>query len=274
MASHEGQLQAQQGDLGMPRLGAIRIGTSGWIYKHWRGLFYPPRLPARQWFAFYANTFDTVEINYTFYRLPGPEVFVEWRRQAPPDFLYAVKASRFLTHRKKLKDPAEPLENILGRARELGPRLGPVLYQLPPRWHANVERLREFIRLLPGDLHHVFEFRDPSWYNDDVRALLAETGMGFCIHDMRGSVSPAWVTGPIAYLRFHGPTDVAYAGRYGRTPLRRWVEKIEEFRDSGHDVYAYFNNDGGGHAVTNARELQELLGIEPMTRPLASAGSA
>jgi uncharacterized protein YecE (DUF72 family) len=144
--------------------GDLRIGTSGWNYRHWRGVFYPPDLPVKKWFAFYQRFFDTVEINNTFYRLPAARVFEEWRRQAPTGFIYAVKASRFLTQRKKLKDPEQPLENILGRARHLGSRLGPILYQLPGRWHCNVQRLRDFFACLPGDLEHVFEFRDPSWY--------------------------------------------------------------------------------------------------------------
>ncbi len=240
--------------------GHIRIGTSGWIYRHWRGIFYPPALPTARWFAHYSKHFDTVEINNTFYRLPAPEVFTEWRRQAPPDFTYAIKASRFLTHMKKLKDPAESLERILGRARELGPHLGPVLYQLPPRWHCNVDRLREFIACLPFDLQHVFEFRDPSWYADAVRELLTGTGMGFCIHDMKGSHCPRWVTGPVVYVRFHGPTAVKYAGSYSRAHLAAWADDIRAWHAEGRRVYVYFNNDGGGHAIANARTLRELVG--------------
>jgi uncharacterized protein YecE (DUF72 family) len=162
---------------------------------------------------------------------------------------------------KKLKDPEQPLGNILGRVRELGGHLGPVLYQLPPHRHCDVERLHRFIAALPPNLCHVFEFRDPSWFNPEVRALLTETRMTFCIHDMPGLSCPDWVTGPAVYVRFHGPSEVKYAGRYGVAFLRRWAEAIQDFRRSGRDVYAYFNNDGGGHAVTNARELLELLGV-------------
>jgi uncharacterized protein YecE (DUF72 family) len=246
----------------MARRGHIRIGTSGWNYKHWRGVFYPERLPAADWFAFYARTFDTVEINNTFYRLPSADAFVAWRRQAPLHFLYAVKASRYLTHMKKLKDPESALDNILGRARRLGPRLGPVLYQLPPHWHCNLDRLRQFLAALPSDLRHVMEFRDPSWHTDAVRDLLDEHGVGFCIHEMRGSESPLWATGPLAYLRFHGPTERKYAGCYPASQLRRWAKRIEHLRGAGRDVYAYFNNDGGGYAITNALQLKELLHLE------------
>jgi uncharacterized protein YecE (DUF72 family) len=239
----------------------VRIGTSGWIYRDWRGLFYPEDLPVRLWLDYYGKHFDTVEVNNSFYRLPGPEVFHAWRRQAPPGFVYAVKASRYLTHRRKLKEPEGPLENILGNARELGPKLGAILFQLPPRWRCNVGRLREFVALLPRDLTHVFEFRDPSWYNEEVRDVLAESGMSFCIHDMRGSAAPHWVTGPLAYLRFHGPTATASHGRYTKPQLRRWADTIRTFLGDGHDVASYFNNDVGGHAVTNARQLREMLGV-------------
>ena len=177
----------------MAEFGHVRIGTSGWIYQHWRRTFYPADLPVKRWFAFYSESFDTVEINNTFYRLPPPEVFRVWARQAPPGFLYAIKASRFLTHLKKLKDPAEPIARLLERARLLGAHLGPLLYQLPPNWHRDVGRLRDFIACLPRYLDHVFEFRDPSWYTDEVCRLLDDSGVGFCIHDLRGSASPRWV---------------------------------------------------------------------------------
>lgn len=248
--------------------GQFRVGTSGWIHKHWRGVFSPRDLPDGHWFGYYVQFFDTVEINFTFYRLPAENVFDDWQRQAPPGFVYAVKASRFLTHMKKLKDPEEPLERILGRSRRLGAQLGPVLYQLPPRWRCNLERLRQVVSLLPRDLHHVLEFREPTWYTDAVREVLTEAGVGFCIHDMRGAPCPLWATGPVVYVRFHGPTEKAYAGCYPRSHLERWAELIERFRQEGHDVFAYFNNVHAGNAVRNARELQELLHV---TLPAAAS---
>ena len=243
----------------------IHVGTSGWVYPHWRGLFYPSELPARRWLSFYAGSFDTVEVNNSFYRLPSEATFAGWAREAPPGFVFALKASRFITHLKKLKDPEGPLVNVLGRARALGPRLGPILYQLPPHWRCNADRLRDFLRALPGDLEHVFEFREPSWYNDRVKDLLIEHGSGFCVHDMRGSESPVWVTGPVAYFRFHGPASQAYAGDYPCAELHRWATRIEEVRRSVRTIYAYFNNDVGGHAVRNARQLQAMLGVRPVT---------
>lgn len=239
----------------------VRVGTSGWIYKHWRGAIYPPKLPVKQWFAHYAGLFDTVEINNSFYRLPSEEAFDAWVRQAPLGFLYAIKASRFLTHMKKLKDAEGPLEFILGRARRLGEHLGPLLYQLPPRWRADTARLRSFLKLLPPDLCHVLEFRDPSWYNDAVRDALTEYGVCFCLHDLRGVESPNWVTGPAVYVRFHGPTEHPYAGSYSRGHLHRWAERIAGYVQDGREVFAYFNNDVGGHAVTNARQLLSLLKV-------------
>jgi uncharacterized protein YecE (DUF72 family) len=164
---------------------------------------------------------------------------------------------------KKLKDPEDPLERILGRARNLGPHLGPVLYQLPPQWRCDFDRLRAFIACLPMDLQHVVEFRDLSWCIDQVRDVLTETGISLCIHDSHGIDWPAWVTGPIVYVRFHGPRVSEVPGRYSRSHLRRWAERVRAFQEEGRDIYAYFNNDRDGHAVTNARELLGMLGLQP-----------
>jgi uncharacterized protein YecE (DUF72 family) len=246
---------------GFPMTAAVqvRIGTSGWIYRHWRGVVYPSRLRTKDWFGHYAALFGTVEINNSFYRLPSEEAFDAWAHQAPLGFLYAVKASRFLTHMKKLKDPEGPLALILGRARRLGAHLGPILYQLPPHWRCDVARLRSFLELLPPELCHVFEFRDPSWYTDAVRDALTEHGACFCIHDLRGADCPEWLTGPAVYLRFHGPTEQAYAGGYPRAHLRRWAERIAGYVQAGRDVFAYFNNDDAGHAVADAQTLRSLV---------------
>ena len=151
-------------------MGAIHVGCSGWNYRHWRGLFYPGKLPVKDWFRFYAEQFDTVEINNSFYRLPKAETFDKWRDQAPPGFIYAVKANRFLTQAKKLKDCADAVARMRAPVRHLGPTLGPILYQLPPNLRFNLPRLEEFLSLLPRELTHVFEFRDPSWYVQIGRA--------------------------------------------------------------------------------------------------------
>src|SRR5687767_14193472 len=182
----------------------LRIGCSGWQYKHWRGDFYPEDLPQKRWFEHYASVFDTVEINNSFYRLPEAETFAQWASRAPMRFLFAVKASRFLTHMKKLKDPEEPVERFFSRARALRRHLGPVLYQLPPGFKLDYPRLEHFLQILPRDVRHVIEFRDPSWYADEVLALLERYSVALCLHDMPGSATERQRVGPFVYVRFHG----------------------------------------------------------------------
>lgn len=236
-----------------------RIGTSGWVYPHWRGVFYPPDLPQSRWFEHYARHFDTVEVNNTFYHLPQEQTFREWEAQAPPGFVYALKASRYMTHLKKLKDAAEPLQHFLERARLLGEHLGPILYQLPPNWHQDLARLESFLQLLPGDLLHAFEFRHPSWYSEEALALLDRYGAGLCIMDLPGLASPLRVTGRLAYVRFHGPQR-AYEGSYSEEELAAWARRVRGFLAEGRPAYLYFNNDAHGYAVQNALRLREMLG--------------
>ena len=238
--------------------GHIRIGCSGWNYKHWREAFYPKGMPVRLWFEHYAATFDTVELNTSFYHLPKPETFTKWRDQAPEDFRYSVKASRFITHMKKLKDCAEPLELLLSRARNLGETIGPILYQLPPRWAFDRERLEEFIALLPQDLLHVFEFRERSWITEEVLSLLDGRGVSFCVHDMPGSATPRWAAGPIAYVRFHGG-EGKYWGRYSDEGLLGWTDWIVGQAAAGRDVWCYFNNDMFAHAIDDALTLRAMV---------------
>ena len=236
--------------------GRWRIGTSGWVYPHWRGTFYPAGLRQAGWFDHYARHFDTVEINNTFYRLQAESAFDAWREQAPPGFLYAVKANRYITHVRRLIDAGEPLARFLERARHIGPALGPILYQLPPRWHANLPRLESFIALLPDDLTQVFEFRDPTWFSPAVAELLSARGLSFCIFHMAGLETPLAVTGGTVYVRLHGP----HGGDYDRAALDLWAQRVREWCGAGHDVYVYFNNDIRGYAVRNALLLKELLG--------------
>ncbi|MBB4641508.1 DUF72 domain-containing protein [Rhizorhapis suberifaciens] len=233
----------------------IHIGCSGWNYRHWRRAFYPEGLPVKNWFAHYAEHFDTVEINASFYRLPKAETFEAWKRQAPEGFCYAVKAPRFITHMHKLKDEgALFLENV----RHLGTRLGPILYQLPPRWKYDPNRLEAFLASRPKDLRHVFEFRDPSWITEEVLELLGSKGASFCTHDMPGQPTPRWATGPVAYIRFHGAGQ-KYGGDYSRKTLMSWRDWILEQSRQGRDVWAYFNNDIEARAIADAEELKELL---------------
>jgi uncharacterized protein YecE (DUF72 family) len=236
----------------------VRIGCSGWQYTHWRGDFYPAELPQSRWFAHYALTFDTVEINNTFYRLPPADTFARWHEQAPRHFVYAVKASRFLTHMKKLKDPEEPIARFFDRAQQLGPRLGPVLYQLPPRWPPDLPRFEHFLAQLPRAVRHVVEFREPSWYDERVYELLRRHNVALCLHDMQGSASGRVVVGPCIYVRFHFGTR-KYGGRYEDRRLDEWAAWLSARATDGMDVFAYFNNDTGGHAPRDAVRLRQRV---------------
>jgi uncharacterized protein YecE (DUF72 family) len=252
----------------MAQTGSARVGCSGWEYKHWRGDFYPATLPRTRWFEHYASIFDTVEINNTFYRLPEECTFAQWAARAPARFVYAVKASRFLTHMKKLKDPEEPIARLFGRMRPLRRHLGPVLYQLPPGWKLDRDRLEHFLQVLPRGVRHVMEFRDTSWYADDVAAMLDRYGVALCLHDMRGSATARERIGPFVYVRFHGATG-HYNGGYSRERLQSWAEWLRAQCADGNDVYAYFNNDVGGHAPRDAVTLRNLL--EPYVTNVVSA---
>ena len=254
--------------------GRALVGCSGWQYKDWRGIVYPEKLPQREWFAYYATLFDTVEINNTFYRLPPPETVEGWARQAPPGFVYAVKLGQFGSHRMKLRDAASWLPNHLDRVERLGATLGPNLVQLPPRWKRNTERLDEFLSVCPEHMRWAVEVRDPSWLHDDTYAVLAAHGAALCHHDLIAD-HPVVETTDWAYERFHGPNAIEqpYNGAYPRARLKRTAERLGRVLDAGGDVYAYFNNDWYGHAVTDARWLASALGVglRPGDRP-APAG--
>jgi uncharacterized protein YecE (DUF72 family) len=199
-----------------------------------------------------------VEINNSFYMLPKAETFDKWREQAAPGFRYAVKANRFLTQAKKLKDCEEPLGRMLPLFRRLGDTLGPILYQLPPRFKLNLERLESFLALLPPDLIHVFEFRDTSWYVPGTLALLERYNASFCVHDMPGSASERWATGPIAYVRFHGG-EGKYWGRYSDEHLLSWTDWMVQQARAGREIWAYFNNDIDAHAIHDAQTLKAMV---------------
>ncbi|MBN1247390.1 MAG: DUF72 domain-containing protein [Anaerolineae bacterium] len=235
----------------------IRIGTSGWVYDHWRGIFYPEDLRQGDWLSFCAREFDTVEINYSFYRLPSEDAFYRWHEQALPGFLYAVKASRYLTHLKKLRDPEEPLQRFFERAGRLGQALGPILYQLAPRWHVNLPRFEHFLAALPNGHVHVVEFRDASWLIEGVFRLMERYHVAHCIHDMHPLQVPLRITAPPVYVRFHG--DPTHGGDYQEAERETWARRIDGWRAQGLDVFVYFNNDVAGYALKNARTLKRLL---------------
>ena len=247
----------------MQKVGSVHIGTSGWHYKHWLGgVFYPEGTRSSEMFDFYARHFDTVEINNSFYRLPAAQTFDNWRESSPPNFLYAVKGSRFITHMKKLKDPTSSSSKFFLAADRLGEKLGPILFQLPPRWKVNLERFEEFLRALPGEHNYVFEFRDESWLVREVYDLLRRYNAAFCIHDFADMKVPHEITADFTYIRFHGPTSMKYYGSYSDRELRTWANRIEKWRTNLDSVYAYFNNDPEGAAVRNALTLKRFLVLD------------
>lgn len=241
----------------MSRDRKILIGTSGWHYSHWRGPFYPADMPAEKYLRYYAGIFDTVEINNSFYRLPEAETFAEWRDSVPRGFVFTVKASRYITHMKKLKDATEPVENFIERASVLGEKLGPILFQLPPRWKINADRLTDFLSILPEGLRYAFEFRDSTWFHVSVYEALTKQGAAFCIFDLDRNLSPKKVTADFVYVRLHGP-DGAYRGSYPEKTLKEWAEDIKGWRKEGRDVYIYFDNDEAGYAAADAMRLRKL----------------
>src|SRR3954466_3494282 len=236
----------------------IHVGCSGWVYRHWRGIFYPEGLPQKRWFERYAEEFDTVEINASFYRLPLASTFEGWRDKAPPGFPYAVKVNRFITHMKKLLDCEGAVARFIALARPLGETLGPLLYQLPPSLHKNLERLDAFLARLPPDLQQGAEFPHKSWDHRQVLALLDRHGIGFVAHDMKGLKSPRWASGRTAYVRFHG-TGGKYHGRHPDEALLEWTDWIREQSNGGRNVWCYFNNDIHGHAIEDARTLKSMV---------------
>ena len=237
---------------------SIRIGTSGWHYGHWVGPFYPPDQPSAGLLSFYSVEFDTVEVNNSFYRLPQIETLLAWKEGTPDSFTFAFKASRYLTHMKKLRGIEDALTTMIDRARLLGSKLGPILFQLPPRWRVDAERLGQFLRLIPQPLRVAVEFRDPSWFADDTYDVLRKSEAGFCIYDLAGSTSPTVVTSDLVYVRLHGPYG-PYQGLYDAGTLSIWAERISIWHAEGKDVYCFFDNDERGYAVQNARELKTLL---------------
>jgi len=243
----------------MPRTGRIWIGTSGWVYKHWHnGVFYPKDLPGDRQLAFYADNFSTVEVNNSFYRLPEREVFESWRDQTPKDFLFAVKGSRYLTHMKKLNEPEEPLQRLMDHASGLGKKLGPILFQFPPSWRVHIERLEPFLKLIKRrkGKRFAFEFRDKSWLTGKVFDLLEDAEAALCLPLAPGMPIDERLTASWTYIRFHhGKKGIGFSPQH----LAAWAKRIRSFLSKGADVFAYFNNDAGGHAIRDAKRLREML---------------
>lgn len=242
----------------------ILIGTSGYNYPHWwNGVFYPSDLPQRKWLEFYAEHFETVELNVSFYRLPEKKVFESWYKRTPKGFSFAVKGSRFITHIKRLKDCREPLSLLMDHSSVLREKLGVVLWQLPPRFHFQRDRLEEFCVLLstlPRSkfLRHTFEFRDASWLCQDAFRILEEFNFGFCVAHGSGLPFMDKVTTHFVYLRLHGG-EILYGSDYSEKELKGWVKKIENWKAKGKDIFVYFNNDAYGFAIKNGFALKKLI---------------
>jgi uncharacterized protein YecE (DUF72 family) len=234
------------------------IGTSGWHYDHWQHLFYPDKLPKAKWLDFYARHFSTVELNNSFYRLPSEQAFAAWRNSSPANFTFAVKVSRFITHIKRLKDIEKPLDTFLARAKILGEKMGPLLYQLPPNMHRSDERLESFLSILPQGMKHVLEFRHESWLDDGVFAILRRYNVGLCVFDMPGLACPLVATANFAYIRFHGSTGL-YWSCYSDDELADWAKRLASLPPKVKSVYVYFNNDAEAFAVRNAMTLRNYL---------------
>jgi uncharacterized protein YecE (DUF72 family) len=233
----------------------IHVGTSGWQYDSWKGRFYPKDLPKASWLAFFSKRFETVEVNNTFYRMPKEDAFVRWRRESAADFCITIKASRYITHIKRLRDCRDAVDLLWSRCRRLGPKLGPVLFQLPPRFPADPGLLAAFVAVLPTGMRAAFEFRDVSWERDDVYEILDRASAAFVYADRPRARVPRVLTGGWAYVRFHEGTSLR--PDYTRTKLARWADRI--VRLDARETWIYFNNDTGGAAIRDAPTLIRLL---------------
>lgn len=248
----------------------LYLGTSGWNYAHWKRTFYPKEVPQKQWLEFYSRRFQTVELNNSFYRLPSADQFASWRDRSPPDFLFTVKMSRFLTHVKRLREPQEPVERFLTHVAPLEEKLGPILLQFPPTFKIDLAALEETLALFPDDKRVVLEFRHDSWFTDDTRELCEKFGAAWCLADrLSKPITPVWKTTEWAFLRFHEGLAEPHPC-YGRNALQGWVDRLGEMHGTDADVFVYFNNDPRGCALRDARtfgRMAERAGFEVTRMP-------
>jgi uncharacterized protein YecE (DUF72 family) len=242
----------------MKKTDKLHIGTSGWHYKSWKGKFYPENIDDKQLLMYYQKYFNTTEINNTFYKIPSKDTLESWYNMVNNNFIYTVKASRYITHMKKLKDSKEPVENFINPLQSLGDKLCVILFQLPPRWKFNKDRLNYFLNILPKDYRYSFEFRDKDWFNNETYNILNDHNASFCIYDLEGETSPIEITSDFVYCRFHGPNR-KYEGEYGKHKLKIWVDRIKNWLGKGKEVFIYFNNDKNCEAPKDANRLIELI---------------
>lgn len=248
---------------------SVIIGTSGWQYADWRGRFYPRNVPQKDWLSYYSNRFQSVEVNNVFYRLPEKDTFERWAAVVPDDFVFSLKASRYLTHVRRLSSPSEPVRRLVDHSSGLGRKGGPILLQLPATLRAEPARLVSCLKAFPSDVRVAFEPRHESWYTDEVADILVQHGAALCLSDTPRRRSPLWRTADWGYLRLHeGRSQPSPC--YGRVALRSWAERLADLWDPSDDVYVYFNNDHGGCAVRDAHRFAlsaEQAGLRPTRVP-------
>jgi uncharacterized protein YecE (DUF72 family) len=236
----------------------VYIGTSGWHYRHWRGPFYPEDLPAADQLKYYADIFQTVEINNSFYQLPKKKTLAGWRDTTQSDFIFSVKGNRYITHMKKLREGRRTFQLLADAIGVLGPKCGPILFQLPPNWGFNPERLAAFTEALPKDYRYAFEFRHPAWFTRRTYDILQQFGAAFCIYELAGRISPKKITAEFGYVRLHGPED-AYQGQYDTRVLAGWAGAFSTWAGQGKEIFCYFDNDQRGYAAQDALRLQRMI---------------
>lgn len=253
----------------------VYVGTSGWQYKHWRRVFYPNKLPEREWLAYFAARFQTVEVNNTFYNLPHRSVFEHWMERTPADFVFALKMSRYMTHLKRLQDPAEPVRRFMERARGLGTKLGPILIQLPPNYHVDTASLDRALAAFDRSVRIAVEFRHDSWFTAETKQVLESRGAALCLADSPTRKQPYWRTAGWGFIRFHEGKGSTAPG-YPPDVLRSWVRRIADAWEPRDEVFVYFNNDTGGHAIKDAvtfADLAERAGLNPTRVPPSDPGA-
>lgn len=242
----------------MSKKSIIHIGTSGWSYDHWKGTFYPKEIKSDQRLHFYGQHFSTIEVNSTFYHLPKEETITNWGHQVPKKFIFSIKASQYITHLTRLGDPSKTLPLFFERLHFLENKIGIILFQLPPSFKKNIERLSEFITFLDKNFRYTFEFRHISWFDEETYALLKQHNMALCITDWGGELSPEIITADFTYIRLHGPQKT-YQGFYGPKRLQQWKTKIFSWADKKISAFCYFDNDDKGYAIKDALKLKELI---------------
>lgn len=236
----------------------VHIGTSGWHYLHWKGPYYPENLSPKYFLDHYAQDFHTVEINSTFYKLPEISTLKTWKESVPQDFLFSVKMSRYITHTKRLKDPKSSLQKFFSRIKYLQEKLAVILIQLPPNWSLNLERFKAFLQALPKGYRYAFEFRDESWFCEEIFSLLKKYGCALCIYELGKKKTEKILTADFVYIRLHGPKK-AYQGSYSPQVLSNWAKSFEEWKKKRKEIFCYFDNDEKGYAPQNARLLQKKM---------------